>query len=134
MRAEAPSETQFMKAILNSLLFAALVICFGCVSADKIVTDTTPRIPTTAIDVYKDDKVPQRKFTEIAELTFLGPRQEELRAQKRFTKQAKELGGNGIIFSVVLAGPKGGGAFGASGGAWSVSQSWVFKGKVIVYE
>jgi hypothetical protein len=123
-----------MKRIINSLALVPLLFMIGCVTADKIVTDTTPRSPTTSVDVYKDGKIPEGKYKEIAELSFLGPREEELRAQKRFIRQAKELGGNGILFTVVPAGQKGGGAFGASGGGFGFSTSWVFAGKVIVYE
>ena len=123
-----------MRSIPNLLALALTCCALGCISADKIVSDTTPRPPTTAVDFYKDGKLPEKKYKEIAELTFLGPRQEELRAQKRFTKQAKELGGNGVIFTVIPAGQKGGGAFGPSGGAWGVSTTWLFKGHVFVYE
>lgn len=123
-----------MRSTLNLLALALTCCALGCVSADKIVNDTTPRPPTTAVDIYKDGKLPEKKFKQIAEVTFLGPRQEELRAQKRFTKQAMELGGNGVIFTVVPAGQKGGGAFGAAGGGWSTSTTWLFKGQVVVYE
>ena len=123
-----------MKRTIAALFVIPLLFTFGCVSADKVVTDTMPRPPTTSVDIYKGSKTPDRKFKVIAELSFLGPREEELRAQRRFTRQAKELGGNGILFSVVPAGQKGGGIFGASGGAWGVSTSWLFKGEVIVYE
>jgi len=123
-----------MKRIITSLALLPFFFAFGCVTADKIVTDTTPRQPTTSVDVYKDGKMPDRKYKEIAELSFLGPREEELRAQKRFIRQAKELGGNGILFAVVPAGQKGGGLFGASGGGFGFSTAWVFTGKVIVYE
>jgi hypothetical protein len=123
-----------MKLLSTLLGLVALMPISGCVSADKLVTDATPRPPTTSVDIYKDGNAPDRKFKEIAELSFLGPREEELRAQKRFIRQARELGGNGILFAVVPAGQKGGGAFGAHGGWFGVSTVWVFKGKVIVYE
>ena len=86
------------------------------------------------MDIYKEGKMPDRKYKEIAELSFLGPREEELRAQKRFVAQARKMGGNGILLGVVPAGQKGGGAFGASGGGFGFSTAWVFTGKVIVYE
>jgi hypothetical protein len=110
--------------ILASAVAAALLV--GCVTADKIVLDSTPRKPTMAVDVYKEGKQPSQNFKEI----FLGPREEEFRAQKRFIKQAKEMGGNGILFSVVSAGEKGGG--GPYG--FNTSTAWLFKGTVIVYE
>lgn len=123
-----------MKRIIASLTLVPILLTVGCVTADKVVTDTTPRLRTTAVDIYKDGKTPDRKYKEIAELSFLGPREEELRAQKRFMHQAQELGGNGILLAVVPAGQKGGGAFGPNGGLFGVSTAWVFKGKVIVYE
>jgi hypothetical protein len=78
--------------------------------------------------------VPDHQFKEIAELSFLGPREDELRAQKFFMRRAEKLGGNGIIFTVVPAGERGAGLFGANGGGFGISTAWVFKGKVIVYE
>jgi hypothetical protein len=123
-----------MKTTIALLLTVPLLLVSGCVTADKIVMDSTPRPPTTSVDVFKDGRKPDRNFKEIAELSFLGPREEELRAQKRFILQAKELGGNGVLFSVVEAGQKGGGAFGPSGGGFGVSTAWVFKGTVIFYE
>jgi hypothetical protein len=67
---------------------------------------------------------------QIAELSFLGPRDDELRAQNRFVGQAQKMGGNAILFSVVEAGQKGGGTI------WGFNNStaWVFKGLVVVYE
>lgn len=123
-----------MKRIIASLALVPLVLAFGCVTADKVVTDTTPRPRTTTVDIYKEGNAPDKKYKQIAELSFLGPREEELRAQKRFMHQAQELGGNGILFAVVPAGQKGGGAFGPNGGLFGVSTAWVFTGKVIVYE
>jgi hypothetical protein len=71
--------------------------------------------------------LPDRKFKEIAELSFLGPREDELRAQRRFISQAKEMGGNGVILTVTDAGVKGGGTL-------FQTVAFVFKGKIIVYE
>jgi hypothetical protein len=105
----------------------SLLLACGCVTADKMVLDSTPRPRTTAVDIYKDGKLPERNFKEIAELSFLGPREEELRAQKRFVRQAQELGGNGILFSIASGGYKGGGTV-------FQTATWVFRAKVIVYE
>jgi hypothetical protein len=71
--------------------------------------------------------MPDRRFKAIAELSFLGPREDEFRAQKRFTKQAKQMGGNGLIFTVTDGSVKGGGTL-------FQTVAYVFKGKVIVYE
>jgi hypothetical protein len=106
----------------------------GCATTDEVLLDTTHRFPSSMVDVYKDGRSPERPFKEIAELSFLGPREEELTAQKFFVERARKMGGDGILFTIVPAGQKGGGAFGASGGAWGVSTAWVFKGKVIIYE
>jgi|SRR6185312_12422818 len=121
------TNTETMKQLSTLLGLATLLLITGCATADKIVTDTTPREPTTAVDVYKDGKIPDRKYKEIAELSFLGPREEELRAQRRFIRQAQKLGGNGVLFTVVPAGQKGG---------LTIFQNtaFVFKGNVIVYE
>jgi len=116
-----------MKKILG---LVALLVITGCASTDEVITDTTKRPPTTSVDIFKEGQVPDRHFKQIAELSFLGPREDELRAQKFFVERARKLGGNGIIFSVVLAGEKSSGtAFG-----FNTSTAWVFRGKVIVYE
>ena len=116
-----------MKRITVALGLVAIVILTGCASTDEIVLDSTKRTPTTAVDVFKDGRVPDRKFKEIAELSFLGPREDELRAQKRFIGQAKEMGGNGLIFTVDGGSVKGGGTL-------FQTVAYVFKGKIIVYE
>ena len=123
-----------MKPILRLLPLVVALALVGCVTADEMILDSAPRKPTTSVDMYLDGKVPEKKYKEIAEMTFLGPRDEELRAQRRFIGKAQKIGGNGIIFSVTPAGQRGGGAFGAGGGAWGVSTAWLFRGKVIVYE
>lgn len=71
--------------------------------------------------------MPSQKFKEIAELSYLGPREDELRAQKRFVAQAKKLGGNGVIFTISEGSLKGGGTL-------FQTVAYVFKGKVIAYE
>jgi hypothetical protein len=92
-----------------------------------VVYDDTKLPKTTSVDVFKDGRVPEHKYREIAELSFLGPKDEELRALNRFISDAKKMGGNGIVFTAVSAGTRGG---------ITVFQStkWVFDGKVIVYE
>ena len=119
--------TQTVNQLGTLLGLITFLVITGCATTDEVVLDSTKREPTTSVDVYKDGKMPESKFKEIAELSFLGPREDELRAQKRFIAQAKKMGGNGIIFLVELAGQKGG---------FTVFQttSFVFKGKVIVYE
>jgi hypothetical protein len=123
-----------MKNISTLIGLAALLVITGCASTNEIVSDSTKRTPTTSIDVFKEGRIPDKKFKEVAELSYLGPREDELKAQKFFIRRAESLGGNGIIFSVVLAGSKGGGMFGANGGGFMNSTAWVFKSKVIVYE
>ena len=116
-----------MKLITTLLTLSAILFVAGCASTDQVIFDSTKRAPTTSVDVYKDGKIPDRKFKEIGEFSFLGPRENELRAERRFISEAKQRGGNGVIFTVVPAGIKGGGtAF--------QTTAWVFKGKVILYE
>jgi len=110
-----------------TLLGLTALIVTGCASTNEIVTDSAKRPPTTSIEVFKDGRMPDRHFKEIAEVSFLGPREDELRAQKFFMRRGKSLGGNGIIFIIANAGQKGGlTAF--------QTTAFVFKGKVIVYE
>ncbi|MDB6026790.1 MAG: hypothetical protein JWM68_3013 [Verrucomicrobiales bacterium] len=119
--------TQTIKRFSTLLGLLTVLLITGCASTDEIVLDSTKRASTTSVDIYKDGKLPDRKFKEIAELSFLGPRDAELRAQKRFMGQAQKMGGNGVIFSVDGGSVKGGGTL-------FQTVAYVFKGKVIVYE
>lgn len=112
-----------MKIIFTTLLLAAFIT--ACATTDKVILDSTPRPPTTQIDVYKDANTCTKPFKAIAELTFLGPREDELKAQRYFIKQAQALGGNGILFGIENAGMKGNG--------FGVSMTYIFKAKVITY-
>jgi hypothetical protein len=123
-----------MKRIATVVGLATLLFITGCASTNEIVSDTTKRQPTTSVEVFKEGRAPARQHKEIAELSFLGPREDELRAQKFFIKRAQKLGGNGIVFTVIPAGQKGGGMFGPNGGGFGISTAWVFKANVIVYE
>ena len=117
-----------MKLLLP--LLAATILLTGCATTDKVTYDTTVRPPTTQVDVFKGTETPPRAHKIISELSYLGPREEELKAQRFFVAQARKMGGQAIIFTVVPAGEKAGGL----GGAFSMSTAWVFQAKVIVYE
>src|SRR5438477_8717217 len=114
-----------MKNFTNLLGLISLLFIASCASTNEIVSDTTKRPPTGSVEVFKEERVPSKRFKEIAELSFLGPREEELRAQKYFIKRAKKFGGNGVIFSMVHEEKR---------GTFGLEAAWVFKGKVIVYE
>jgi len=101
-----------------------VLLISGFTAIERIQYDDSKRPPTTSLDVYKDGKVPDRKYKEIAELMMPGHREDELLRQKQLIAEAKRMGGNGLIFSSAMTG--GGNIFGAAG--------CVFKGKVIVYE
>jgi hypothetical protein len=108
-------------------LLLAIAFLAGCASTNQIILDKTPRPPTTNVEVFKDNQQPDRRFKIIAELSYLGPREEELTAEAFFIKQSKALGGDGILFSVAQGGEKG-------GGLGPISTAWVFLAKVIVWQ
>ena len=113
----------------KSILAFALVALFsiGCASTDKIVYDSTPRKPSTTVEIFTTDAAATGKA--IAELTFLGPATDALRAQKFFIKEAQKLGGNGIIFW------KTGGNLGATGfgPTLTIEPKYLYHGKILVY-
>ena len=119
-----------MKRMNKYLALLTVAIITGCASTNEVVTDSATRHPTKAVDVFKDGNTPNRAYKQIGELSFLGPREDELRAEKYFISRAKKMGGDGILFNVVLAGQKSGGSM----YGFSSSTAWVFKGKVVVYE
>lgn len=116
-----------MKQFSTLLGLGALLFITGCASTDEMVLDSTKRPVTTSVEIFKDGRVPDRKFKEIAEVSFVGAREDEFKAQRRFIQQAKQMGGNGLIFLIEQSGIKGGGTI-------FQTTAWLFKGKVIVYE
>ena len=119
-----------MKHITTALALTTLTFLLGCSSMDKSVFDTTPRKPTTSVDVYKDEKMPTRQYKEIGEVTYVAKREKELQAQRSFITEARKMGGNGIIMSVTPAGIRESGSM----YGFNTSEVWLFKSKVIVYE
>jgi TPR repeat protein len=116
-----------MKKIAMLLPFVALFLGGGCATTNQIVLDSIKRAPTTSVDVFKNKELPNRSYKIIAELSYLGPREDELKAQTRFMNDAKKMGGNGIIFYEIYGGVKGGGTI-------FQSTAWIFKAKVFVYD
>ena len=116
-----------MKTIPVLLLCFSIIGIAGCASTSNIILDSTKRTPTTSVEVFKDKQLPSRTYKVIAELSYLGPREDELKAQARFMNDAKKMGASGIIFYTDYAGVKGGGTL-------FQTTAWVFKAKVFVYE
>jgi hypothetical protein len=116
-----------MNIIRFTFLALICVALEGCATTDKVVFDNTQRASTSDIDVFKDGQKPNQAYKTIAELSYLGPREDDLKALTRFIPEAKKLGGNGLIFRVEYAGIKGGGTV-------FQTTAWVFKGKIVVYE
>lgn len=114
-----------MRALTLSLGLISLLFAAGCI--DMKVTDGTRRAPTQNVDLFTGGKMPTREFKEIAEMSFHGDRDDEPRARKRFIREAKDLGGNGLIFEIEVLGQP---------GVSSAPQDTpcLFKGKVIVYK
>lgn len=107
-----------LKALNLALGLTALATSSGCINMS--VPDKTQRPPTLTVDVFADGRMPARSFKEIAEMSVAGDREGEKGAQKKFIKQAKDLGGNGLIFTVESTKAQ--------------KESFIFKGRVIVYE
>src|ERR1700722_1118736 len=105
----SPYRSRIMKVRLICAVATFAILLAGCATTNTVIFDSTKRAPTTEVDVYKDRKKPTRTYTEIAELSYLGPREEELTALKRFVTQSKSLGGNGLIMWTEYGGVKGGG-------------------------
>jgi len=108
-------------------IFIALALA-GCVDTQTVPLDSKIRPATASIDVYKESG-PAQSFNVIAELSWKGPPQDELRAQRYFMGEGRRLGGNGIITTVVRLDPRI--QIDWTGGKTVVD--WLFKAKVIVY-
>ena len=120
-----------MKHMSKAFVFTALLVLCGCASTDKVVLDDTKRAPTTSVDVFKAGEKPRRKAKEIARLSFMGPREDELKATKHFIAQGKKLGANAIILDPVEDGGMRGG-FNMYGGGFR--STFVFKAAAVAYE
>ena len=118
---------------MKILFLLAVALLTGCAQTQLARYDTTPRPPTPGVEIFKDGAAPPRPYKIIAETTWMGPHQDELRAQKSFVNKACKLGGDGLIFSKEGENQAKFGALGsfASG---AVETSWLFKSKIIVYD
>jgi hypothetical protein len=112
---------------ISFLAFVASVLVTGCASTDRVVFDTTKRAPTTAVDVFNPGESPKRAFKQIAELSFVGMREDELQALAHFVSEGKKMGSQAIICETPVPGQLRVGPFGAT-------RLFVFKAKVVVYE
>lgn len=106
-----------------SLLLVTIFSISGCAPMDSAVYDSTSRAPTTKIDIYKDGRMPDRQYKIIGEIAMPGHRDDELLRQRQIVEKAKQMGGEGLIFTVSASGQN---ALGV--------MEWLFKGNVIVYE
>jgi hypothetical protein len=116
-----------MKKLLMLPPLIMLLVAIGCATTDKVMLDETVRAPTTSIQVFKGAEIPQKKYKEIATMSFLGPREDELKALRNFVKRGKQMGANGIIVEEPSSG-------GVKGGLFGVSSSFLFKARAIVFE
>ena len=97
-----------MKPLLVSIGLSVAIFFVGCASTGEVLLDSTKRNPTTSVEIFKEGSHPTRPFKPIAELSFLGPPKEELRAQNHFIGRAKQLGANAIVFTAEDTGERSG--------------------------
>src|SRR5437763_12101118 len=116
---------------ITPFLLGLIFLINGCASTDRIILDATKRPPTINVDIYKAGDKPKRSFKEVAKLSFLGPRQDEFKAIRHFTSQAKKLGANGLLLEQTEDGGMKG-HFGRFGGMFGTD--FVFKSTAIIYE
>jgi len=119
-----------MKAKPVCLLLSLLTLLFGCKSTDVIKFDETKRPPTASVDIFhfdSDTPTPSKRYKMIAELNFLGPRQDEKKTRRYFIATAKSLGANAVI----MQRPE---MLGTSGNNMGISTGFYFKAKAVVYE
>lgn len=124
-----------MKQKSTLILLALSLLSAGCVNCDKYITNKNlVRPATSSVETFLNGKTPTKPFEQIAVFTWLGPREDEMRATRWFEKQAAKLGADGMLFEWPPHGDqKSMGLFGSGGGAWGSSMSYVFKGYAIRY-
>jgi hypothetical protein len=118
-------------------LFAVVITLTGCADTQLIKLDATARPPTAQVDIFKARELPPHAFKVIAELSWKGPRSDELRAESHFLKQARKLGGNALLIEEAAGGTFSGPRVrSADGITWNVpdNNTWLFKAKVAVYQ
>ena len=110
------------------LLLPIVVLVSGCASTDRVMLDGTKRVPTIYVDVYKVGEKPKHTYKEIARLSFMGKREDELKAMRHFVSEGKKLGAGGIL----LEPTEDGGVRTVYGGGFTTT--FVFKATAIAYE
>ena len=111
---------------LQLLALATMLSLSGCAGLDRAVYDSAKRPPTATVDIYQNDKVPDRHYKEVAAFMSYGMRDAEVSAQNKMIAEAKQIGANGIIFTVQPAG--------VQVGVLGAASKFAFKGIAIVYE
>ena len=81
--------------VLNLILILGLLV--GCAGTSELITDSSPRNPTTSVEFYREGTKPERKYREIGEVQTEDFGGEEAPAKKRLIERAKQLGANGLI-------------------------------------
>ena len=114
--------------LIGLALVVMAALTSGCASTDRVILDSTKRTPTTNVDVYKVGEKPKQAFKEVARLSFMGPREDELKALKHFIGEGKKLGANGILLDQTEDGGMRGGFNGG------FKSTFVFKATAIAYQ
>lgn len=112
-------------------LIALICVSVGCASVDQVVLDSTKRAPTTNVDLFRAGEKPLRSFKEIAQFSFTGQRQDELKSTRYFIETAKKLGANAVMLEPVEDGGMRG-SFNAYGGGFKTL--FLFKATALVYQ
>ena len=102
---------------LNSfslITFCSILLLVGCATTgDQKPSDK--RLPTTAVEVFKDGAKPLKAYKEIGLLKDDGKAIEQEEIEAKMIKQAKKLGGNAILFEKpIVSGAEGSGFWGGA--------------------
>lgn len=115
---------------------AALALCLlalGCANTDRIMLDTSKRAPTANVEYLKGDLATLRTtrltktFTSIAELTFLGPPQDEGKAIRHFMREGRRLGADVVVYS-------GWDSAHTTASFGNIGMSYIFRATAIAYD
>ncbi len=89
---------QTMNKILKTVVLITLLFAQGCASTDKMVLDNTKRPPTENVQLIESKEVAD-KSSQFAVIEFIGSKEDEFKAIRYLTKEAKKMGATKMLIT-----------------------------------
>jgi hypothetical protein len=116
-----------MKSSLLLLLLLLVPILFCACGTTQVRYDSVKRSPTKSVDVYRNAQTPSRAYKVIGMLADDGRMEEKDYLEGKFTRKARRMGGNGLLFvpfEQTSKAPEG----------WEIYDTYAYKAYVVTYD